>query len=63
MVKIKLKLNYKKILSIKSRLKDAKLSYAPFMPVQTNAYVQNQEPWIFQPFVFYGIIIALKIVK
>ena len=48
---------------LKNRLKDAKLSYAPFMPVQTNPYVQNQEPWIIQPFVFYGIIIALKIVK
>ena len=49
--------------SMRSRLKNGKLSWAPLMPIQTNGIIQNQEPWIIQPFILYAIVLGLKIIK
>lgn len=44
---------------LRKRMK-GKLSLAPLMPVRANAVVQNQEPWILQPFVVYPILLKMN---
>ena len=35
------------------------ISVAPLMPIKTYNYIQIQETWIIQPFIFYALIIYL----
>lgn len=45
---------------LRKQLKSKDIAWAPLMPVKANSYIQVQEAWIIQPFVFYGILIGMN---
>jgi hypothetical protein len=43
--------------AIQKRLEKRKISWSPMMPVPGPSFLVNQESWIIQPFILYGILI------
>ena len=43
--------------AIHKRLDKRKISPSPMMPIPGPSYLANQESWVLQPFLFYGLLI------